>query len=131
MTTFAAVMFKAGSKLYSVLYFKCPSCHKGDLFVNQNPYSFKNFFDMPKVCSNCGLHYEKEPGFFYGAMFVSYGLSIVLAGFTWFFLTLAGFDFWSVIWTVIPVLIVAIPLTFKLSRVIWLNLFHHYNKELE
>lgn len=122
-------MINKGNKLYSILFFKCPRCHEGDFFVNQNPYSFKSFFDMPKYCSKCNLKYEPEPGFFYGAMYVSYALSIIITGLSWFVLTSLGFEFWTVIWTAIPVLIISIPYLFKVSRVIWLNFFVHYKKQ--
>lgn len=128
MFTFAAIMLKPGQKLYSIFRLKCPQCHLGDLFVNQNPYSLKYFFDMPKRCSNCNLRYEHEPGFFFGAMFVSYALSIIIAGLTWLFLSLLGVGFKKIIWAVVGVLIVATPVLFKLSRAIWLNIFFNYEE---
>ena len=124
-------MIKEGNKLYSILYFKCPQCHKGNLYINQNPYSFNDFFEMHPHCDTCGLKYEKEPGFFFGAMFVSYALSITLAGITWFILTFLGFNFKVIIWTIIPVLIVAIPLLFKLSRSVWLNFFTNFDPQFK
>ena len=122
-------MIKPGSKLYSIFHLKCPRCHKGDLYVNQNPYGFRNFFDMPSHCSHCNLKYQPEPGYFFGAMYVSYALSITLAGVIWFFLTLLGLSFWVVIWTVILVLMLTIPPMFKYSRAIWLNFFMHFDEE--
>ena len=119
---------KKGNKLYSIFFLKCPRCHEGNLFVNQNPYSFKNFFDMPKYCDHCQLKYEPEPGFFYGAMYVSYALSIIIAGLAWFALTMLGFEFWVVIWSVVPILLIAIPALFKVSRAAWLNFFVHYSE---
>jgi uncharacterized protein (DUF983 family) len=124
-------MIKKGNKLFSIFWFKCPRCHEGDLFENQNPYSFRKFFDMPTHCSSCNLKYEPEPGFFYGAMYVSYALSISLAGLTWFILTMLDLEFWVVIWTVIPVLLISIPYLFKISRAIWINFFVHYKKEIK
>lgn len=120
---------KAGNKLYSMIFFKCPRCHQGDLFKNQNPYSFRDFFDMPKYCDHCKLKYEPEPGFFYGAMYVSYSLSIIITGLTWFVLTLLGFDFWTVIWSAVSLLLISVPVLFKISRAIWMNFFMHYDSE--
>ncbi|MEQ8325379.1 MAG: DUF983 domain-containing protein [Vicingaceae bacterium] len=122
-------MIKPGQKLYSILHFKCPRCHKGDVFTNQHPYGIRNFFDMPAKCSNCGLKYEAEPGFFYGAMYVSYALSIIISGLVWFVLNLFNQPFWIIIWTVIPALIISIPPLFKISRVIWLNFFVSYKDQ--
>jgi hypothetical protein len=33
---------------------------------------------MKENCSHCGLRYQIEPSFFYGAMYVSYGLNVAL-----------------------------------------------------
>ena len=122
-------MIKEGSKFYSVIHLKCPRCHQGDLYVNQHPYGFNRFFDMPSNCSHCDLKYQPEPGFFYGSMYVSYALSIIIAGLIWFVLTILDIDFWTVIWTVVFTLLLAIPPLFKYSRAIWLNFFMHYNRD--
>jgi hypothetical protein len=31
---------------------------------------------MYEKCSHCGLHYEREPGYWYVAMFVSYAFNV-------------------------------------------------------
>ena len=120
-------MIKKGNKLFSIFLFKCPRCHEGDVFLNQNPYSFKQFFDMPKRCSQCNLKYEPEPGFFFGAMYVSYVLSGILTGIVWFIMSVLNFDFWTVIWTAMPILVLAIPVLFKISRITWMNFFMNYD----
>lgn len=116
--------------LYSMLANKCARCNQGDVFVSKNPYNFKNMFKMHKACHHCHLEYEKEPDFFYGALYVSYAIS-------------SG---WFIIWYVlqsfvlkwetlnfglfITGFIVAVsPLTLRWSRLIWLNFFFKYRKE--
>ena len=114
---------------YSVLKNKCPQCHQTDVFVTHNPFNLKKFDQMHESCSCCGVKYEKEPGFFQGAMYVSYGLT---AG--WFMLTWAldTFLFHSEIWQYITFIVVSMivlmPLTFRLSRLIWMNFFIHFDK---
>ena len=54
---------------------KCPKCKEGDLFINP-PLLYKKFGKMPVLCPVCGHRFEREPGFFFGAMYISYGLSI-------------------------------------------------------
>ena len=49
---------------------KCPRCRIGDIFVK--PFSFSKPLDMPHSCEACGQLMEPEPGYYYGAMFVSY-----------------------------------------------------------
>ena len=68
-----------GTKLYSILFQKCPRCHEGELFKNRNPYYLKQIFDMPERCEKCGQLYQLEPSFFYGAMYVNYALTVAIA----------------------------------------------------
>ena len=36
---------RKGTKLYSIIKFKCPSCHEGNFFIS-HPYNFKNTGDV-------------------------------------------------------------------------------------
>ena len=64
--------------LVNILQTKCPRCHKGDLFESKNPYHFGKMTVSKTHCSSCGLKYEIEPGFFFGAMYISYALNVAL-----------------------------------------------------
>ena len=66
------------SKLYSILHLTCPFCHKGAFFLS-HPYDLKHAGDLHETCPACHRKYEMEPGFYYGAMFVSYALSIAFS----------------------------------------------------
>ncbi len=61
--------------LTSTLFNKCPKCHSGRVFKKNNPYLMKSMFEMHQNCDNCGLKYEREPGYFTGAMYVAYALT--------------------------------------------------------
>lgn len=37
------MVFKKGSKLFSIFYNKCPRCHEGEFMAG------KNMFDLPKA----------------------------------------------------------------------------------
>ena len=65
-------------KLYSIFFNKCPRCNKGKFWKSNNPYYnlFLNGGENHSHCLNCDLKFEIEPGFFYGAMYISYGLGI-------------------------------------------------------
>ena len=80
------------SKQYSILFNKCPKCHVGKFWASDNP--FKNMFfsteNTYKSCENCSLTYELETGFWYGAMYVSYALSVGVMVLFW---TLTNFFF--------------------------------------
>ncbi|ADY54346.1 hypothetical protein Pedsa_3817 [Pseudopedobacter saltans DSM 12145] len=57
----------------AALQAKCPRCRRGDLFKNKM-YSFKQ--TMNDRCPHCNLKFEREPGYFYVSMFVSYALNV-------------------------------------------------------
>ena len=123
-------MFKKGSKLYSIIFNKCPRCHEGDFMKGKSLVDFKNAFKMHESCSNCGLKYMMEPSFFYGAMYVTYALTVGIAIITFAVSTL--FFKLTMLESFIPivlVLIVTAPLSSRLSRIIWINFFVHYRKD--
>jgi uncharacterized protein (DUF983 family) len=121
-------MIKKGSKLYSIFKNKCPRCHEGDFFVNENPYSFKNTLKIHEICSHCGLKYMIEPSFFYGAMYVSYGLTVAISIITFVILNFFGLSLLPIFIAIIIVLVLFTPLTLWLSRLIYINIFVHYKK---
>lgn len=62
------------SQWNAVVNSKCPRCRIGNAF--QGPtYSFKSN-KMNEFCPHCHLKFEREPGYFYVAMFVSYGFNV-------------------------------------------------------
>ena len=82
------------NKTMSILKLKCPRCGEADMFCNSNVYKFKGFFDMPKECPNCKQDFEIEPGFYYGAMYVSYALTIAVT--VAVFVVMSFFDVFSI-----------------------------------
>jgi len=117
---------------YSTLANKCPRCHKGDIFVSGNSYNLKLFSRMHEKCSYCGLEYEREPGFFYGAMYVSYGLMsgifivLFVADSLWFHLPTP-----VLLSLVVGSMLILFPVAFRWARIIWLNFFVRYDKEIQ
>jgi uncharacterized protein (DUF983 family) len=80
---------------------------------------------MNKTCSHCGLQYEREPGFFYGAMYISYMLSvgILLVSGTIVYFVGNDPDLWVYITTVVIVSLLLYPINFRLSRILFIHLF--------
>jgi len=84
---------------------------------------------MNVSCTCCGTRYEKEPGFFQGAMYVSYALTV-----GWFIITWAADSFifksetWQYLTFVISTIILFMPLTFRISRLLWMNFFIKFDK---
>ena len=73
-------MLKKTSKLHSILTGTCPRCHQESMYFNKNPYIIVDLYKMHDNCSHCKLKYKIEPSFFYGAMYVSYGLTVAIGG---------------------------------------------------
>ena len=117
--------------LFSVFRNKCPKCHQGDFFEYKQPFR-KDFDKIHTHCSNCHLKYEKEPGFFFGAMYVSYALMVAVFVTLWvlnswfFHLDSTGF-----IILVISGILGMATIVYRSARLIWLNFFIRYNSELD
>ena len=86
---------------------------------------------MHERCSHCNSKYKIEPSFFYGSMYVSYGVGIAFS--------VAAFIISHVILNsslitafiaIVLTLVGFMPIIMRLSRNIWINLFLSYDKEL-
>ena len=73
------------SALKSIFLCRCPKCHDGKIFLDQNPYHLSNISKMEKQCPVCGFDLENETGFHFLSMYMSY---IVSMGFSFLFLML-------------------------------------------
>ncbi|KQO32788.1 MULTISPECIES: DUF983 domain-containing protein [Flavobacterium] len=121
-------MLKKGSKLNSILTGSCPKCQKESMYSDKNPLHLTKVLKMNDNCSHCGLKYQIEPSFFYGAMYVSYGLNVAvgiaafIVSFVFFKTTIEE----SFIAIVIS-LIVLFPFVLRLSRNLYINMFVSYD----
>ena len=125
-------MFGKGSKLYSIFKMKCPRCHEGDFF-EAHPYNLRKAGDIHVHCPKCNLKYSKEPGFYYGAMYVSYALGVALFVTLWtsFNLFFPNTSVGIQIGTIITLTILLTPYLYALSKIIWANLFIKYERKRE
>jgi uncharacterized protein (DUF983 family) len=116
------------SSFYSILNTKCPRCHEGDMFPKGTLYNVSKFAQMNEKCSCCGQYFEPETGYYYGAMFVSYGFSTAIFIGVWILLSMLVEE------VTLPMMIVALivsviallPINFRLSRSIWIHIFIRY-----
>ncbi len=118
------------SILTSILACKCPKCRKGYMFENGNLFHPLRFHRMNKSCEHCGQSFEPEPGFYFGAMFVSYGVNTALFIGVWVLLSLLVDDYSLTTLLVLLGLtvIIFLPLTFRLSRSVWIAIFVPFQK---
>lgn len=112
------------SQLQALAACKCPQCRKSTMF-KYPAYNLLKATQMYADCQECGLHYEIEPGFFWGAMYVSYAFSVaisVIVGVADFIL-LNDPDLMVYIFTIIPASIILSPWSMRYSRTIMLYAF--------
>jgi uncharacterized protein (DUF983 family) len=103
-----------GRALWAMVRQRCPRCRRGRMF--------RGSFAMNDPCPECGLVFQREEGYFLGAMYVSYALSVVLIGAVYLIVTtwLPGI---GVVPTMLLTLVLYLPFApavFRYSRVIWI-----------
>ena len=125
-------MLKKGSKLYSILTGTCPKCQNESMYVDQNLLHIQNCIKMNESCSHCSLKYQIEPSFFYGAMYVSYGLNVAvgIAAFIVTFVFLKT-ELKTSFLTIILSILILFPVVLRLSRSIYINMFVSYDAVLK
>jgi uncharacterized protein (DUF983 family) len=121
-------MLKKGSKLNSILTGSCPKCQNESMYSDKNPLHLTKVLKMNENCSHCGLKYQIEPSFFYGAMYVSYGLNVVL-GIAAFIVSFVffGASIEQSFLAIVITLIVLFPFVLRLSRNLYINMFVSYD----
>lgn len=111
------------SRFISVIREKCPHCGKAHVFKKGG-----SLFKMPEMneyCESCHYHFDREPGYFLGAMYISYGIAVAAAIATFL---VCHFLFPQMPTVLIPVLIGFVILliarkNYKISRVLYIHLF--------
>lgn len=84
---------------------------------------------MHERCSHCNTKYEMEPSFFYGAMYVSYGVGIAFATAAFVITNLIfGSSLMQAFLAILGTLLLTFPITMRLSRNIWINMFMKYDE---
>lgn len=86
---------------------------------------------MHEYCPSCGHKYEKEHGFFYGAMYASYAITVAFSVtiFLSVYLIYPETPYWMHIIDILVGLVVLAPLSYRLGRLVWINLFTGYDHE--
>lgn len=105
-------------RLRAILRGACPRCFEGAIFGG--------WLAMNDRCPRCRLAFEREPGYFVGAMYLSYALSVpLLAGLTLGVLWLRpGWDLSTALLAAVALCLPLAPLLFRFARVAWLHIDH-------
>lgn len=113
----------------SVFGLKCASCRRGDMFKTPT-FSYRQPFEMNPCCPKCGVDLEPEPGFYFGAMFISYAITV------WPILGLMALFYWGIGWSRNLSFFISLLLTlvlfvyiFRVSRSMYLHMMVRYKPE--
>ena len=113
----------------SVMNQKCPKCRQGNLFQSRS-YDLKNFTKMNETCVRCQQPFELEPSFYYGAMYISYALTVALSVAVFVaMIVLWQFDIKWYLALNFSAMAILFPLIFRLSRSIWAHIFIRAEKK--
>lgn len=97
-----------------MLALRCPRCLRGQIW--------RSFLAMHERCPVCGLIYEREPGYFTGAMVVSYVLAVpILGAIVIGLMTLGGLDAVAALVIGDLAYLALVPIIFRYSRAVWLH----------
>lgn len=115
--------------LLHILNNECPHCQQGKVFKEKSIF-FK--FSLPKMnehCPHCNYKFQKEPGYFFGAMYVNYGLTVAQGIATYViahFFFKETFDL-RIIPIIMAVIIALTPFNLRFSRLLWIYMFKNYS----
>ena len=111
----------------SIFQMRCPKCREGKLFETST-FSYSKPTVMPERCEVCNQRFEPEPGFWFGAMFVSY---IWTAWFCLFFvgggIMFAGMSVNAAFALLIVMCAIFYFWIFRISRSIWIHIYVSYD----
>jgi len=106
-----------GTGLRRALALRCPRCGQGPVF--------DGWFAMRATCEACGLKYEREQGYFVGAIYLNYAVTAVVSlGGAMAIATWLGLSPWGEV-GVASIFGVLVPLVFfRYSKSLWLGIDH-------
>ncbi|MBK6839568.1 MAG: DUF983 domain-containing protein [Bacteroidetes bacterium] len=114
----------APNLIVGIMKMKCPACREGSVFTDPNPYHWSRMGSMHEKCSVCGENFRHEPGFYFGAAYVSYGLMVgflIIVGFLYYFIFQEiGENMLRLLSTGSVAATLVAPVIFRYSRIIYL-----------
>jgi len=116
------------SALRGIVRQLCPRCREGAIFRTS---LWRGYLSMHETCPVCGLKFEREPGYFLGAMYFSYLLSILpclaISLTLW---RLSGWPFNTVMLGAFFCYLPLVPLVTRYSRVVWMYVDRHFDPDV-
>jgi uncharacterized protein (DUF983 family) len=92
---------------------RCPVCRRGKIF--------RSWFQMAPACPVCGFVYEREQGYFIGAMYINYGLTVLAIMVGWVILELIVKVSSYLLVGLLGIIAIGIPIIFyPYSKALWM-----------
>jgi len=116
MTTSVPSQFPGTAKLFwRGLTLRCPRCGSGHLF--------RRYFTIVEHCPRCGLHFEREPGYWTGALAIN--IALVFAIFIVAFVVILVFTVPDVpvaptLAILVPIMIIGPIVFYPFSKTLWM-----------
>ena len=113
------------SRWQAILRARCPRCRVGPIFARGR---FPGFGVLHPMCPECGLLYQREQGYFLGAMYIS---SLIVTALIFVFLLLLwAVTSWS--WDTLllgslGLVVLTAPLVMTVARVLWLHFDQYFD----
>ncbi len=102
------------SRLQALWRLRCPRCLSGEVF--------ESLWKMRRTCPSCRLEYEREQGYFLGAMYFSYGMALALSvPIVLLLMVFLNFSINEFLLALFLALALLSPLLFRYSRILWMH----------
>ncbi|OAI42484.1 hypothetical protein AYO38_03120 [bacterium SCGC AG-212-C10] len=103
----------------AAILLRCPRCFKGPVW--------RGPMRMHPTCKVCGYRYEREFGYFYGAMYASWFLMMVTVIPVMLVLLFTGKSATLILGVTLPLIFIVAPLAYMYSRVIWMHIDTYFD----
>jgi uncharacterized protein (DUF983 family) len=101
-------------KCWALLRQRCPHCCQGKIY--------ERGMQMHTICPVCHLRFEREPGYFLGSLYISYGMATIclLFGLWIGSMLMPNLDLGWVVLIAAACFIPFVPMVTRYAKVIWI-----------
>jgi uncharacterized protein (DUF983 family) len=101
---------------WAIMRQRCPRCRSGKIF--------RRVLTINEQCPVCGLRFQREAGFFVGAMYISYPLAMAILALLYFLVATALPESSNEMIAIVATFLFLpfVPIVFRYSRVVWIYL---------
>src|SRR5712691_549838 len=113
--------------MQGIFHERCPRCRQGAIYRKS---LWRGWLAMHERCPVCGLKFDREPGYFLGAMYVSYALTLVpVLLLVVIFWRAVGLAYSTALLSAVIVYLPFVPPVARLSRVVWIYIDQRFDPE--